>query len=710
MFLNWTMLAGLGGAAVPLVLHLLARARYRNIDWGAMMFLAGVDPRQASAARLRQAILLILRMGMIALLAVALAQPIVRGRSGALGQEGQITAVIVLDCSYSMGVEEAGRTRFEKAREAARQVLWGLERGSEVSLIVLGDRVELLHREPTSNLQSVARDLDSLQVSNSQADFATGLAIARQVLTQPSRTNRELYLITDRQAGNWRRMDAAAPYVRWISDSSPRTRFYVIPVGGEESDNVAIESMELLDPVAIKGLAADVEVRIHNYGATPRQAMELTVSGASRRQRPAPVNIPARSTTAVRVPVSFDAAGSHVLTAEIKSPGLDADNRFDLAVDVIDPIQVLIVSGDETGALASRESFFIKLALTPFQSLQNKGGDPAVVTVRTADAWGGEDLSKYQVIVLANVPRVPFDLARSLEQRVYEGAGLIICPGNLVSTDSYNATLYRGGQGLMPARLENAVAADGSAATSLLGLELTHPIFRFQRGSDPLPAAVIGRYFPVIPRQAEANTLATYSSGEAFLIEGPRGRGKVLLLTTSLDLDWNTLPLYPFYLPFVQSLVKYACASSGAPRNVRPGEALVANFDQALESADLFFADEKGISLVGSRGSNQVRYSNTYRPGVYRLRVKLKGRDRTIHFVVQPPRDESDLSAVTSAQWDQYASSMGFRRLDPGQGAIGPVLAADRGGRDLWLPLLVCAIGAGVAEMSLARAWSGRGS
>jgi len=52
MFLNALMLAGLAGAAVPLVLHLLARARYRTVDWGAMMFLVDVNARQQQSARL----------------------------------------------------------------------------------------------------------------------------------------------------------------------------------------------------------------------------------------------------------------------------------------------------------------------------------------------------------------------------------------------------------------------------------------------------------------------------------------------------------------------------------------------------------------------------------------------------------------------------------------------------------------------------------
>src|SRR3954453_5615086 len=110
MFLNVLMLSGIGGAVVPLVLHLLSRARYRTVDWGAMMFLEeGVTNRRRSA-KLKQWVLLGMRMGVVGLRAVALARPIARGQWGAVASGGRVTAAIVLDRSASMAFDESGRT------------------------------------------------------------------------------------------------------------------------------------------------------------------------------------------------------------------------------------------------------------------------------------------------------------------------------------------------------------------------------------------------------------------------------------------------------------------------------------------------------------------------------------------------------------------------------------------------------------------------
>ena len=70
MFENTIMLAGLGGAAAPLVIHLLGRARYRTVDWGAMMFIVSAAPKWRDGAKLREWALLSVRMAAVGLLAV----------------------------------------------------------------------------------------------------------------------------------------------------------------------------------------------------------------------------------------------------------------------------------------------------------------------------------------------------------------------------------------------------------------------------------------------------------------------------------------------------------------------------------------------------------------------------------------------------------------------------------------------------------------
>jgi hypothetical protein len=82
VFSNPIMLAGIAAAILPVVLHLAHRSRGRRQAWGAMMFLDGTIP--GPSARRRGVALMILRMFIIALLAVALAYPSVAMLGGVM--------------------------------------------------------------------------------------------------------------------------------------------------------------------------------------------------------------------------------------------------------------------------------------------------------------------------------------------------------------------------------------------------------------------------------------------------------------------------------------------------------------------------------------------------------------------------------------------------------------------------------------------------
>src|SRR6185369_14957775 len=54
-----------------------------------------------------------------------------------------------------------------------------------------------------------------------------------------------------------------------------------------------------------------------------------------------------------------------------------------------------------------------------------------------------------------------------------------------------------------------------------------------------------------------AATIAALDDGSPIIVEGLAGRGKVLLVATTLDTAWNDLPLTPMFLPLVRQMLEY---------------------------------------------------------------------------------------------------------------------------------------------------------
>jgi hypothetical protein len=725
MFLNYLMLMGLGAAAVPLVLHLLSRARYRTVDWGAMIFLRGADARHRQASRLNQVFLVLVRMGMIALLAVALARPVVRGNWFGVAREQRLTAAIVLDCSASMAYDENGRSRFELARGVARQVLSSLRRGDRAILVAAGRPANEQDLRPTPELRAVDTRLASLQPAYGSADLFSAMSRAWEQLVEAEPIHRQIYVITDRQAVAWNRAGEGtrAPWLDQPAEAAVQTDVFVIPVGGVEADNVVVESIELLDPPAIRGQPVEIEVKLRNFGPVQRAALPFTIRAGQRKIHEARVNLSPNSSSTFKAVIKegFPSAGSEVITATVNSTRYIVDDSLQNVIEVIDPVRVLVVSGDErpagSGGLRG-ESDFVRVALAPFQTSKGKPGrDPCVIEVKTVEQWSEITFFAYDVVILANVERFDAKQVRELEQFVYGGGGLLLAPGNLSRPDNYNELLYRDGAGLMPAELLPATPGDGSESTTLLGWRPEHPVFRFLRGRpDPMPSSTIGRYFRARPHQPDARSLAEYVSGWPLLVETPRGererRGRVILMTTPLDTDWGNLPFSNFYLPFTQSLIRYLRGGVIDNRNLTPGEIMQAKLGPSPVNRTVTLqrpGDAKPVSLELIRYGDQaeVRYGDTRMPGEYRMIVSEEGKPpRTVHYVVTPPRDESDLTQLDDTAWQRLEDSLGFRRLDTSEEPIAAVMSASRDGREIWAILLCGVMVLGVMELAMARSFS----
>ena len=124
-FLNQILLAGLAAAAIPIIIHLLNRRRFKRVPWAAMRFVQVSLQRNQRRMQIEDLILLIIRCLLLALLAFALARPAVDWiRSQFFG--AKVSSTIILDRSGSMGrtagsispnrLPPTPSTRFQMAR------------------------------------------------------------------------------------------------------------------------------------------------------------------------------------------------------------------------------------------------------------------------------------------------------------------------------------------------------------------------------------------------------------------------------------------------------------------------------------------------------------------------------------------------------------------------------------------------------------------
>jgi hypothetical protein len=156
-FLHPWALAGLVAAAVPILLHLLARREPPTVVFPAVRYLITTTREHQRRLKLQHLLLLALRTLLIVALVLAAAGPTVPSR-GVAGHAPS-ALVLVVDNSPSSGVVVAGSSRLSELQRAARRVL-GRATPDDALWLVTADGVPR-----RGDRQALLSDVDALPVS-----------------------------------------------------------------------------------------------------------------------------------------------------------------------------------------------------------------------------------------------------------------------------------------------------------------------------------------------------------------------------------------------------------------------------------------------------------------------------------------------------------------------------------------------------------------
>ncbi len=187
-------------AALPILIHLLNRLRFKTVSWGAMQFLRRLARYSSRSSRLRHYLILACRALALALLAMAMARPLAGGWLGRLRGRSAEVVLLLLDRSASMErVDALGVSLRERAIEQLEQIPAELLRGSR---IVLFDSAFRTAREIAT--VAAIRDLEWSAPTDTAAHWPSLLEAAADWIDEQQPGGVDIWMLSDAQTSNWR--------------------------------------------------------------------------------------------------------------------------------------------------------------------------------------------------------------------------------------------------------------------------------------------------------------------------------------------------------------------------------------------------------------------------------------------------------------------------------------------------------------------------
>jgi hypothetical protein len=615
-FLAPWFLAGVAAVGLPVWIHLLRQYRSTPQPFSSLMFFERRTQSSIKHRRIKYFALLALRVLLLALLALAFADPFVNRMVTASSLRRNI--IYVVDHSFSMRYG----THLARAKQDALDTVAKLPSGTKAQVIALDSQARYMTQMIDDRTQLKAA-VQGIEASDQRSSYGE-LARALRTMSAGSKTALEVHLFSDMQKSS---MPPAFTDLK-LGDN---TDFVFHTVAEAKEPNWFVENVtapgKIYDPKKVR-----VQTVIAGVGTeAATRKVSLVLDGKVLETKD--VTVPANGRVTAEF-LKLDAPyGFHKGEIRIEpSDTLKEDDRFPFAVERADPHRVLFLHG----AGDNRAELYYRTALEAAPD----GG--YVMEPLAVDQAANQSLSKYAFVVLSDVASLPFGLEDALKKYVTGGGSLFVALGpssvNLRKVPVIDA----------PIQGSRISGREGERFQAVTATDPEHPTIRRANRLDGLQF-----YQAVLTDASKARVIAKLSNQTPLLYEQPAGEGRVLVFASTFDNISNDFPLHSSFLPFVEETARYLGGQQDRSTNL------------AVDSfVDLRTAKEQGASVdvidpLGQRPltlkeATTIPSFQVTREGFYDIH-RANGRQELV--AVHADRRESDLATIPQETLDLWKAT-----------------------------------------------------
>ena len=612
---------------VPVLCHLLARARPPVYRFSSVEFLQRVVRRTSRLRRPADRMLLALRT--LAMLALLLVFPglLLLSKDAPL-PGSQRTTVFLIDRSGSMAAIEGAGSRFQAACAAAAE--WMDATGPDLTNVIWLDHAPAaVFPDPGPNRAFLSELLAKATVKPEPGALTAAFDLAWRQLSG-ARGVRELIVISDFQDSAWRDFQTAVP---------PGVTVRTVPVATAAPANVAVVSLVAVPASPVAGQAVTLLAKAANHSAEPRRTTLTIDAGGARQSRV--LELPPNGEAETAISLKPGAGGPLPVTAELEADAFPSDDRAHTVIDVRESLRLAIGAAAEHPVAAVLTT--LAGALPWMEAVTADPARPPDCDIWFLPDWNGSDAAGL----------------RSLTER---GVTVCVQPAAGIGAEAVAAVL-----GLADKQPAQALAAATSPDSWEVSRLAEHPAFAlFRDGAFGHPFAGKFRERLTLPesfRTAPGLTMLASWRDEAPAVLMAAGKGTaapVILFTLPFDPAKTDWPARSVFVPAMAELLLRTRPDAGAGDFLTtPGALPVwhAGDVPRTGSPELVAPDGSVVPLTSASGPGGESWQAAAPavPGLYRWQIS----GQPVHYTACtfPPSESNLRPASTPPAFDGAAAT-----------------------------------------------------
>ena len=567
-FIYPQLLWALGLLVIPIIIHLFYFRRFKKVYFSNIRFLQEIKQETSSRNKIKNLLILLMRLLAIACLIFAFTQPFIASNSKA--KSGTKGVSIYVDNSFSMSAESDDESILQLAKKKAIQISEAC--GETDKIQVFTSDFEGQHQRFVS--QEEARSfIDQISSSPSVRNLSSAVNRAKQAMKTEAFDNKIIYLISDFQTSISDTWDADSAYT-----------INLIPLQAVKESNVSIDSAYIESGVAIMNQANIMKVVLNNHSDEDTENVRLTMNINGQEKPIGSYDIKANRKLIVDASFSPNKTGWQQGALKITDFPIIFDDTYNFSYYVNENVNILSIN-------QSGQNKYVEAALRniPYFNLRNM----SIGQVKY-DVFAEQDL-----IILNDVQKISSGINNELKQFVNNGGNLLIFPSANADKSSFNNLLAS----LKTNTLKEFTTARKEVKSINTNEFVFDGVFESRQSSNLRLPITNGQYNLSSFQNTLKTALLSYRDGTDYITKSQLDLGYVYLCAAPLDPTKNDLVNNAEI--FVPMIYKMALSKANGSRL-----AYTVGRDQVLMTDAVRKSSEQNFTMSGPREFIPGQFNN----------------------------------------------------------------------------------------------------
>jgi len=490
---------------IPILIHLFQLRRFKKTPFTNVKFLKQVVTESRKSSTLKKWLLLLARLGLLAALVIAFAQPFIANESALQEKE----TVFYLDNSFSMNGEIENGNLF---KNTIQEFIKAIPKDQRFTLFTNNQVFKDVE------IKDIQNDLLNLNVTSEQLGVAEIVLKGNTYFSNEAGIQKNLVLISDFQ----QRMGAIQKV-----DSISNVNITYIKPANNKIINTSIDSVFIGDRT---------NGTIELVAQLSTNSSEQTVPVSLFNEEVLIAKTAAKFDDIKNAEVRFTVNANDVILGKVAltDTGLDYDNQFYFNLDKKSKIKVLVISNSSADFLNRIYS-----------------NDEFALTISSLEQLNYSAIDNQDLVVFNEIQKIPNSLITAIKSFSTNGGNYVLIPAIDGDLNSYNelATLNN-------SRYVNAIVQEMAIST----IKTEHPIF-----ANVFDKNVTDFQFPKVKERFKITTknpiAIEFQNKEPFLIgsnnayffaasinnDNSNFKNSPLIVPTFYNMGINSLKLLPLY-------------------------------------------------------------------------------------------------------------------------------------------------------------------